>query len=420
MNFKLQKISPYSTFIIIFIFSLAFGLFINTPKEILTGYLHILQTPDILLSDNIAIGGIGSAMLNAVITTGFCLIIVKITKTKPNGAIIMALWLVLAFSFIGKNIINITPIILGVYLYSLYRKDKFSNYLFVALLGTALSPVVTQLSYLDNVSKVAAYSLGVIIGIFVGFILPPIASYTAKVHSGYNLYNIGFASGLIGTLLMSFFRGVGINFDSKLIWSSGNNFSIALFLFGISFILLALGLILGNNHFSKLKDLNKQNGHLNNDFYLLFDSTIYLNMAILCSFCTLFVLLIGGDLNGGTICGILTVVGFGSFGKTIKNIIPVMIGATLAGLFNIAGLTSPSVLLAILFSTCLAPISGTFGILAGVLVGIVHVNIAINTGYIHGGLTLYNNGFAGGLTIIIMLPLITAFQKKFKKNKIET
>ncbi|MGL4741394.1 MAG: DUF1576 domain-containing protein, partial [Sarcina sp.] len=286
----------------------------------------------------------------------------------------------------------------------------------IALLGTALSPVVTQLSYLDNFSKIVAYILGAFIGIFVGFILPPIASYTVKVHSGYNLYNIGFASGLIGTLLMSFFRGFGINFDSKLIWSSGNNFSLGIFLFGISLTLLILGLILGDNHLAKLKALNKQNGRLISDFYILFDSTIYINMAILCSFCTLFVLLIGGDLNGGTICGIFTVVGFGSFGKTIKNIIPVMIGATIAGLFNVGGLTSPSVILAILFSTCLAPIAGSFGFVAGLLVGIVHVNIATNIGYIHGGLTLYNNGFAGGLTIIIMLPLITTFQKKFRKE----
>lgn len=420
MKLKNLKLSPYSAFIIIFIFSLAFAFSINTPKEILTGYLHILQSPDILLSDNIAIGGIGSAMLNAIITTSFCLIIVRINKAKPTGAIIMALWLVLSFSFIGKNIINIVPIILGVYLYALYRKEKFSNYLLTALLATALSPVVTQLSYLDNVSKLAAYTLGTFIGILVGFILPPIASYTVKVHSGYNLYNIGFASGLIGTLLMSFFRGFGIDFDSKLVWSSGNNFSLAIFLFGISLILLILGLIFGNNHLAKLKDLNKETGKLTSDFYLLFDSTIYLNMAIMCAFCTLFIILVGGDLNGGTICGILTVVGFGSFGKTIKNIVPVMIWATIAGLFNIKGLTSPSVLLAILFSTCLAPIAGTFGILAGILVGIVHVNIATNIGYIHGGLTLYNNGFAGGLTIIIMLPLITVFQKKLKKNKIET
>ncbi|MGL4741663.1 MAG: DUF1576 domain-containing protein, partial [Sarcina sp.] len=140
MKLKIQKISPYSIFIIIFIISLAFAISINTPKEILTGYLHILQSPDILLSDNVAIGGIGAAMLNAIITTGFCLIIVKFNKPKPNGAIIMAIWLVFAFSFIGKNIINITPIILGVYFYSLYHKDKFSSYLLIALLGTALSP----------------------------------------------------------------------------------------------------------------------------------------------------------------------------------------------------------------------------------------------------------------------------------------
>ena len=50
--------------------------------------------------------------------------------------------------------------------------------------------------------------LGILLGIAVGFILPPIASHSIKAHNGYNLYNIGFASGLIATLLMSIPRPI--------------------------------------------------------------------------------------------------------------------------------------------------------------------------------------------------------------------
>ena len=42
----------------------------------------------------------------------------------------------------------------------------------------------------------------------------------------------------------------------------------------------------------------------------------------------------GGELNGPVIGGILTVVGFGAFGKHIKNVIPILMGVTLMGYIN--------------------------------------------------------------------------------------
>jgi len=54
--------------------------------------------------------------------------------------------------------------------------------------------------------------------------------------------------------------------------------------------------------------------------------------------------------------------------------------------------------LAALFATTLAPISGEFGPLAGLAAGIMHLALVMRTGPWHGGLNLYNNGFAGGLT----------------------
>ncbi|WP_125006269.1 DUF1576 domain-containing protein [Clostridium tagluense] len=38
----------------------------------------------------------------------------------------------------------------------------------------------------------------------------------------------------------------------------------------------------------------------------------------------------------------------------------------------------------------------------------------MNLAYLHGGLNLYNNGFAGGMVCIILIPIITAFRKELK------
>src|SRR5699024_2098469 len=92
--------------------------------------------------------------------------------------------------------------------------------------------------------------------------------------------------------------------------------------------------------------------------------------------------------------------------KHIKNILPVILGVYLASLFKIWEINSAGILLAALFGTTLAPISGTFGWGAGILVGILHVSIVSNTAYIHGGINLYNNGFAGGIVAAIIVPII--------------
>lgn len=403
---------PYVTLSILYLFFIVFAFCLDSPSEIFHGLKSIILSSDILITDYMEVGGIGAALVNAALTSLLSLLLLIIIGIKPNGSTIMSLWLMTGFSFLGKNIFNIWPIILGVYLFSRYQKEPFLNYTLVALLGTSLSPVVSQISFGNNQYSPIAITSGILLGIIVGFVLPPIASHSIKAHNGYNLYNIGFASGLLATLLMSIMRGLGIDLDSRLIWHSGSNKLLFILLIICCIYLIIMGVIYGKNNKTTLSNINKQTGRLISDFYILFGETTYINMGILGILATCFVIVIGGDLNGATICGIFTIIGFGCFGKNIKNTIPIVIGATIAAIFNINDVTSPSLLLSILFSTTLAPICGKFGWKYGVLAGIIHVNIVTNIGYLHGGLNLYNNGLAGGFVAMILIPLITTFKKE--------
>ena len=403
---------PYVTLSILYLFFIVFAFCLDSPSEIFHGLKSIILSSDILITDYMEVGGIGAALVNAALTSLLSLLLLVIIGIKPNGSTIMSLWLMTGFSFLGKNIFNIWPIILGVYLFSRYQKEPFLNYTLVALLGTSLSPVVSQISFGNNHYNPIAIALGILLGIIVGFVLPPIASHSIKAHNGYNLYNIGFASGLLATLLMSIMRGLGMNLDSRLVWHSGSNKILFILLIICCIYLITIGVIYGKNNKATFTNINKQTGRLISDFYILFGETTYINMGILGILATCFVIVIGGDLNGATICGIFTIIGFGCFGKNIKNTIPIVIGATIAAIFNVNKVTSPSLLLSILFSTTLAPICGKFGWKYGVLAGIIHVNIVTNIGYLHGGLNLYNNGLAGGFVAMILIPLITTFKKE--------
>ncbi|MBU3104614.1 DUF1576 domain-containing protein [Clostridium gasigenes] len=412
MTIKRQIYPPYTVLLIMYIMFIVFALIVDSPMNILLGLKKIILTPDILITDYMEIGGIGAAFVNAALTSIISIAILVFIGIKPNGSTIMALWLMTGFSFFGKNILNIWPIMLGVYLFSRYQKEPFLNYTLVALLSTTLAPTVSQLRFTGLFTPGGGFIIGNIIGIFTGFILAPIAAHCIKAHNGYNLYNIGFASGLLATLLMSILRGVGIDFDTRLIWYTGSNGIFTIFLFIICIYLIAIGLIYGENNKLNLKGISKQSGRLVSDFYLLFGPSTYINMGILGLASTTFVLFIKGDLNGPTICAIFTIMGFGCFGKHLKNISPVIIGACLAAFIRTDPLNSPNIILSILFSTALAPISGKFGWKIGLLAGFLHLNMVTNIGYLHGGLNLYNNGLAAGFVAMILIPLITTFKKE--------
>jgi hypothetical protein len=75
-------------------------------------------------------------------------------------------------------------------------------------------------------------------------------------------------------------------------------------------------------------------------------------------------------------------------------------------------INSPSLIIAILFSTALSPIAGKYGWKLGVLTGFLHVCTVTNISYLHGGMNLYNNGLAAGIIAMVLIPIISIFQKE--------
>ena len=141
---------------------------------------------------------------------------------------------------------------------------------------------------------------------------------------------------------------------------------------------------------------------------------VLINMGVNIIVSTLVLVAVGGDVNGPTIGGILTIAGFSVKGKHVKNILPVMAGVILSGVLRGDGaVVTPAAQLALLFGTTLAPVSGTYGPIAGVIAGFIHSCVVLYAGAGYSGVNLYNNGFAGGLTAIVMHSVLSEF---FKPN----
>ena len=384
---------------------------INTPTEIFEGFLVIVTSRSILMTDYIALAGLGPALFNVSVVGFSAVFMLTSLDVKPYGANIMGLWLTMGFSFIGKNVFNMIPLTFGVWLFSKYRKEPFSKYYLSALLVATLCPVVSEVAFLGMFARPVEITAGILLGFIVGFIFTVISSENVKAHSGFNLYNMGFAGGLIATILTTLLRNLGIVITPVSYISSGNNLLFAILLYSISAVMLVFGLSGGKSNLSGYRKIHNHSGQLVTDYYEMYGSSIYINMAVLCATGTTVALALGGQLNGPALAAILTMTGFGSLGKHIKNVTPVLIGAVISSIVNIHDPSATVTLVPTLFSTGLAPIAGKYGWIWGIAAGFLHVNVALFVGDLNGGMNLYNSGFAATFTAMFLIPIATLLKR---------
>lgn len=400
-------------FIFIFLSFIVFGIVHDGLINVVYGLGRIIKEPDILITDYFEVGGIGATFVNAgligIINTSIFLIL----KAKANGAMTAAIWTSVGFAMFGKNIVNIWPIMFGVWLYSKYKRESFLNYALIAIFSTNLSPTLIQFRGLEIVHPYFSMILGILISMFIGFIFPPLAAYCLKFHQGYCLYNTGLTAGFIATILVSNVRAFGGDIPKRLLWYNNRDVGVEFILLFTFLIMILYSIKIGGKiKVDELKELNKTSGKLVTDFTVLYGEDVaLLNMGIMGIVYMSFTLLIS-NLNGPIIGGLFTIVGFSALGKHLNNTLPVVLGAAISSYLNVHSLTSPAVLLAMLFCTTLAPIAGEFGPIWGMVAGFLHVSMALSVGYLHAGLNLYNNGFAGGLVAMFLIPLISAYRER--------
>ena len=366
------------------VYFMAAGLILQPADEVWRGIVTIIREPDFLITDYIAIGGIGAAFINAGVLALF-----------------------------GKNILNIWSIMMGVCLYAFYHKTSVTRYIYVGFYGTSLSPIITQLMTVGHLPLAVRLPFSILVGMIIGFVLPPLSTHTHYSHKGYSLYNVGFASGIIATVIVSLMKSFGLQTEARLIWSTGNDVLFARLLLGLFGGMILFSCLIAESVWKRYMEIWKTYGLSGTDYVKSegFAPTLF-NMGVNGIASTLIVLLAGGDLNGPTIGGIFTIVGFSATGKHLRNILPVMAGVILGSFVKTWNISDPSAMLALLLSTTLAPIAGEFGVVAGVLAGFLHASVALNVGIVYGGMNLYNNGFAGGIIAMFLVPVIQSVRDR--------
>lgn len=399
------------TNLMFFFLSFVFG----NPLENLNGLVMILTSPANLLTDYFVLGGVGGAFLNVSLVMSLGLLVIRVSKTKISGPVYAALFMMTGFAFFGTNPLNSLPIALGVFLSARYSQVAFRVYIGPALFGTAMGPMVSELAFGQGLPIPLGLLLGFLAGIAAGFILPPLAKRFLSFHQGFCLYNIGFTSGIITMVFMGIFELFGFEVHISALTASGYTQSMAL-TFSLFFaITLIIGLHVCRWNLKGYIKLTKLVGQNGEDFIAETSfGLVLVNMAILGFVTMLYVLILGGELNGPAIGSILTVVGFAAAGKHLKNVLPLMAGVLLAKLLNADPINITASVIIAIFATNLAPIAGRYGFIAGAAAGFIHLTITIDIAYLHGGMNLYNNGFAGGFVAAFMVVILDYLERRYK------
>lgn len=398
---------------------------IESPQSLVSGMMTILVSPSQLFTDYMEIASVGSTLLNVAIMLGISIYSYKKLEIPLNGTVIGSLGMLAGFSFFGKNLFNSIPFMIGVWIYTKVTKQNYRNYVIVGLFGSALGPLISFLAFSGVLPQGWSVLIAYALGIFIGFILPQLSTQFLGFHQGFSLYNVGFTAGIIGMVILGFMNAFGIEVETRTLTSTQSPLILYQLLIGFCVILIVTSFYL---HFKKkekyhFKLLLKLSGRLPSDFVEMTNlATVTLNMSIIGFILLGYVLMNGGQLNGPIVGSIIGVMSFGAFGNQVKNTVPVLVGIMIGSYLTGVEPTSTSALIAAIFGTTLAPVSGYYGPIAGMIAGFVHITLVSHVVVMHGGLNLYNNGFAGGFVAAVLVPIFEIFEgirQEMKERKAE-
>jgi len=386
--------------------------------SVFRGLWTIVISRDALITDYFGLAGYGAALMNAVLVMAMGLGLLHQEEFKFTGLTMAAVFINVGYGLWGKNPVNILPILLGASVYAKVHGYRLGRYLYTALFGTSLAPLVTELVFLLPFDRKINLLMAVGSGILIGFVLPGLSVHTASMHMGFSLFNVGFSAGILAFVLVCILKSFGLECESVLIWREGRPLWIGAGLYGYFLLTFLYGLYLNRGEIKGVLKIWKHPGRAVADFVLMEGvGNTLMNMAMVGAVCETYIYLIGGDLSGPVVGAILTAFGFAAFGAHVKNYVPVLLGVYLSTYLNQFTPETPGVQLAAIFAVGLAPIAGRFGVIAGILAGMLHVAIATCTSQMYGGLNLYNNGFSAGWVAIIMVPVLESFMLEYKNRK---
>ena len=400
--------------------------------QMFSGLWTILSNPGKITTNYFELGGYAATFLNMGLVGLCCLLILVVTKATVNNVSTFGLILTVGFSSWGMNIINIWPTVLGVVVYALVKKEKLAGYANAMMFSTGIAPLISDLLLRYPHGEVVGFNLPglivtLIVGIFIGFLIPAGLTHAPKVHKGFDLYSAAVPVCLIAFFLnATLYKTIGIELpgvSSDLTVASQSTVNIfCLIFFGLCVIFaLAMG--------CKVKDYWKlltADDHVASITGTLGKEVFLMNVGVFGLFILAYYNAIGASFNGVTFGIIFCMLCTCNSGSHPGNVWPIMMGyifgSTIFGwLSQLAGgtyamtINAQTIAIGLCFANGLSPVASKYGWFWGTVAGIMHFLLVTSVPNMHGGFCVYNGGFTAAVICVLLIPVL----EKFCKTKTE-
>lgn len=402
------------------------ALFTPDLSEIFSGLWRIVSKPAVLTKDYFftEIGSVSGTMLNYALTGTFFCALMFLPGVNVTGITVAAYGLSVGFCGYGVNILNILPFQLGVLLYSKVKKETFAKNLNFAMFSCALCPLVSEMLWRYPNAEVRGLTvlgvaLAILVGIVTGMAMPALCAHAQNFHKGYDLYNAGPAAGfLCFALFAMMYKSQGITAPAiEGTLGDGQQVFVNTFCIIVFSLCVIAGFVINGNSFKGYGKLLMDSGY-KVDFATKYGiGPCVINFGVYGLFILAYYNLVGAKFTGPTFGAIWNMLAFCAAGSTCLNVFPIMVGYVIAAQLGAFDINAQAIVIGLCYASGLAPVTGRYGWLAGIIGAMMHYGLVTSVPAIHGGFTVYNGGFTAGLVCFVLVPILESYVKPKEERK---
>ena len=409
---------------------LAAALLMPDRAQMISGLQRIISQPNKISTNYFYLGGYAATFLNMGLVALFCLALYVLFGATANNVSTLAFLLTLGFTSWGINILNMWPSVLGVMLYCLVKKEKFSSNVNIMLFSTGIAPLISELMVRYPHPEAVGFNLsGVIlargVGLALGFFLSAGLAHAPKVHKGFDLYNAAVPVGMTAFFLQAvLYKSMGVALPAA---PAAETLQVASRLMvnvfcGVVFgVLVVAAFLMG----CKPKDywnlmVDPENAA---SFSAAYGKAAFLmNVGVYGLFILGYYNLIDASFNGITFGIIFCMLACCNSGSHPGSVLPIILGYVAAsvvyrGLSGLAGgtftgaINAQAIMVGLCYANGLSPISRKYGWAYSFVAGIMHYTLVTSVPMLHGGYCLYNGGFTAAFVCLLLIPILERFAK---------
>ncbi len=401
-----------------------------------TGLIAILTQPGKVSTNYFAVGGYAATFLNMGLVGMICTALFYLLKAKASNVSTLAVVLTVGFGSWGINILNVWFTFAGVLLYCLIKKEHPGNQVNAMLFSTGIAPLISDLLLRYPNAEVVGFNalgicLAVVVGLFIGVILPAGLAHSPKVHKGFDLYSAALPIGMTAFLLnATLFKTMGVTLPAAPEAATLQVASTAIaniFCISVFGLCILLALVLGckpRDYWKLLSD-----PALVTNFSATYGNAVFLmNVGVYGLFILGYYNLIGATFNGVTFGIIFCMLACCNSGSHPGNVWPIMLGYYVTSLVfgwvapllggNFTGaINAQAIMVGLCYANGLSPIADKYGWRYGFLAASMHYILVTSVPSLHGGFCLYNGGFTAALICLILVPELEKFFRTKDERK---